>query len=140
MITRFADGSDRLPPLPLMAGLLGAALLSAILIWLVGGSMLVAATYAGGLLVLILALLLTNGLRGAAEQDGHGQPDWSVTHAAIENRRRAIAITDRANRVVCSNTCYDQWFGGEAAPPELGFEASDRDRLTGGTVSGPRKI
>ena len=27
MITRFADGSDRLPPLPLMAGLLGAALL-----------------------------------------------------------------------------------------------------------------
>ena len=93
--------------------------------------MLVAAAYAGGLLVLILALLLTNGLRGAAEQDGHGQPDWSVTHAAIENRRRAIAITDRANRVVCSNTCYDQWFGGEAAPPELGFDESDRDRLTG---------
>ena len=131
MITRFVDRSDRLPPLPLIAGLLGAAILSATLIWLVGGSILVAAAYVGGLMVLVLALFLTSGLRGTSENDGQSQPDWSVTHAAIENRRRAIAITDRANRVVCSNTCYDQWFGGEAAPMELGFDPSDRDRLSG---------
>ena len=123
------DRADRLPPLPLIGGLLGAAILSATLIWLVGGSTLVAAAYVGGLLTLTLALLLASRLRAAPEDEGLGQPDWSVTHAAIENRRRAIAITDRANRVTCANTCYEEWFGGGAAPMELGFDTADREKL-----------
>ncbi|MEC7399324.1 MAG: PAS domain-containing protein, partial [Pseudomonadota bacterium] len=92
---------------------------------------LVAAAYVGGLLTLTLALLLADRLRTAPADEGLGQPDWSVTHAAIENRRRAIAITDRANRVTCANTCYEEWFGGEAAPMELGFDAADREKLAG---------
>ena len=124
-----SERADRLPPLPLIGGLLGAAILSASLIWLVGGSTLVAAAYLGGLLTLTLALLLANRLRAAPADRGPGQPDWSVTHAAIENRRRAIAITDRANRVTCANTCYEEWFAGEAAPLELGFDAIDREKV-----------
>ncbi|MCH2487762.1 MAG: hybrid sensor histidine kinase/response regulator, partial [Erythrobacter sp.] len=129
MIGGLADRSDSLPPLPLIAGLLGAAILSVAMIWLIGGSALVALAYAGGLLVLVLALLLANRLRAAPSDHALSQPDWSVTNAAIENRRRAIAITDRANRLACANTCYEEWFGGHAAPLELAFGAQDREKL-----------
>ncbi len=48
-------------------------------------------------------------------------PDWSVTVAAIEAtpRNTAIAITDRANRLVCANALYTDWFGVDHAPPNL---------------------
>ena len=131
MIDGLTDRSDGLPPLPLLGGMLGAAILSTALIWLVGGSTLVATAYAGGLLALTLTLLLAARLRATPVDTVAGQPDWTVTHAAIENRRRAIAITDRANRVVCSNTCYGTWFESEVAPFEIGFESSDREKLVG---------
>jgi len=34
-----------------------------------------------------------------------------VTFAAIDGGEAAIAITDRAGRLVCANGLYDRWFG-----------------------------
>src|SRR3546814_15689807 len=44
---------------------------------------------------------------------------WSVTVAAIEQPGESIAITDRANRLVCANSTYLKRFGIANAPPNL---------------------
>src|SRR5690606_366206 len=56
-------------------------------------------------------------------------PDWSVTVAAIEQPGLAIAITDRANRLVCANAAYELWFGSSHAPPRLPVDDASADEL-----------
>ncbi|MBX7496435.1 response regulator [Qipengyuania sp. 6B39] len=119
----------RLPPLPLILGVVAACVISVALVWLVAGATVVAIAYGGALVAVLLMLLLAARLRtGAVEQD-LGLPDWSVTAAAIENSRRALAVTDRANRLTCANTSYEEWFERAAAPLELPFAPKSRERL-----------
>lgn len=118
-----------LPPLPLLAGLAAAVVVSVGVIWLLGGTSVAALAYGGGLVALVLTLLLAARLRTAPGDDAGTQPDWSVTVAAIENRRRAVAVTDRANRLTCANSAYLDWFGGEVAPVELPLDEPSRGAL-----------
>src|SRR3546814_6819417 len=41
----------------------------------------------------------------------------------------AIAITDRAGRMVCANDLFATWFGGFVTPPGLPLEGQGADRL-----------
>ena len=114
--------SNRSAVLP-MAGTLGAAfIVSILLVWLVGGDLVAALAYAGGLATLLAGLVLLSRLNAAPPETAQGQPDWTVTTIAIENKRRAIAITDRANRVSCANSSYEAWFGKLIAPSEQDFD------------------
>ena len=54
----------------------------------------------------------------APAEGGFATPDWSVTVAAIARDDCAIAITDRAGRLVCANALYRAGFG-LAPPPNL---------------------
>ncbi|TMM50494.1 response regulator [Qipengyuania marisflavi] len=108
---------------------MGAFFLSVGLIWVLGGTSVTALAYGGALLTLLLTILLAARLRSTPEADGAAVPDWSVTSAAIENRRRAVAVTDRANRVTCANTTYDSWFAADCAPTELPFDDAARQTL-----------
>ncbi len=108
----------------------GAALVSAALIHFATGSTEVTLAYAGGLAVLGLA----GWAAGRRRQEGGGAhdalPDWSVTASAIEQPGVAIAITDRANRLLCANSPFEDWFGSAHAPPRLPLEAPAVGRLT----------
>ncbi|WP_341711291.1 response regulator [Erythrobacter sp.] len=119
----------RLPPLPLILGIAFACVASVGLIWLVGRDSVAAMAYGGALLAILLTLLLMARLRALPEFVELAQPDWTVTAAAIENRRRAIAITDRANRLACANSSYEEWFDGARGPMELPFDAASRDQM-----------
>ena len=118
-----------LPPIPLLFGILLALAVSVGLVWLVGGTSLVALAYGGALLTVLLTLLLAARLKTPEETAQLTQPDWAVTAAAIENRRRAVAIIDRANRLVCANATYEAWFGGQGAPHEISLDEASRKRL-----------
>ena len=110
--------------------LLGAGLVvSLALVWAVSGNPLLTIGYAAGLLALGglgWALLRP---RTAAQEIEHALPDWSVTVAAIDHPDLAVAITDRAGRLVCANPCYETWFGIGSAPPRLPVNAASLDRL-----------
>ncbi len=127
MISASEDGLLRLPPIPLVIGLLVAMILSVGMVWLLGASGLMAAAYAGGLLTLMLGLLLITRLKSPLAVSDLAPPDWSVTHAAIENKRIAIAITDRANRLTCANSTYRDWFGIDAEPQALALDNQGRE-------------
>lgn len=117
------------PSARLGAALAGAVIGSVLLVWIAAGSALMAAAYAGGLAVLVLALAFSTRLGRRADDAGHALPDWTVTAAAIDNPRRAIAVTDRANRLVCANASYRRWFASVSPPSELGFSGASGEGL-----------
>ena len=110
--------------------LLGGALLgSAALVWFVSGQPLVAAAYAGGVVALGGLGRVLIRTRAPAPVPDFAQPDWSVTQAAIERPGAAVAVTDRAGRLVCANTRHLEWFGVASAPPRLSLDPSAVERL-----------
>ncbi len=56
-------------------------------------------------------------------------PDWSITHAAAQLSNAAIAISDRAGRLVCANDHFTKAFPGLKAPPDLGVDDSSQALL-----------
>ncbi len=56
-------------------------------------------------------------------------PDWSITHAATQMSNAAIAISDRAGRLVCANDHFTFAFPGLKAPPDLGIDDTNRTLL-----------
>ena len=56
-------------------------------------------------------------------------PDWSITHAAIQMNNAAIAISDRAGRLVYANDHFTDAFPGLKAPPDLEIDDASRALL-----------
>ncbi|HEU4820624.1 MAG TPA: response regulator [Qipengyuania sp.] len=131
-MSSFADrlaAIDNAPSARLGAALAGAVLASVLIVWIAAGSALIATAYAGGVAVLVLSLAFSNRLGRQPDDGAGGLPDWTVTAAAIDNPSRAIAVTDRANRLVCANASYQRWFASIAPPSELGFAGASADGL-----------
>lgn len=125
-----AEGeAEGLPPVPLLFGILLAFAVSVGLVWLVAGTSLAAAAYGGSLIAVVFALLLSARMRSKPVEQSVGQPDWSVTAAAIENRRRGVVVVDRANRLTCANSTYEKWFGADVAPHEVPFTDEAKQKI-----------
>lgn len=107
----------------------GALAASVLLLWFVSGSLLIAAAFGAGLVVLGLIAAILARRAGRSEAGEYPVPDWSVTVAAIENDEIAVAITDRANRLVCANAAFADTFGSSNAPSALPLEAASVDLL-----------
>ncbi len=107
------------PPARLLAGLGGALVASAGILYFATGSGLVALAFALASAVLLGGVVLLDRIRVSPASEGPAATDWSVTVAAIERAGEAIAITDRANRMVCANHFFLDSFGPGAAPPSL---------------------
>jgi two-component system cell cycle sensor histidine kinase/response regulator CckA len=107
-----------------------AALASIALVQFATGSPVVTLAFAGGLVVLgLIAFAAARGARTARNADTPAMPDWSVTVTAIEQPGVAVAITDRANRLVCANATFELWFGSSHAPPRLPVDGASADAL-----------
>ena len=118
-------GIDRLD-----AVFLGMAFLaSSAVVWLVTDTWLALVAYAGGLGVLGLVVWLAARPRSIPVLAEHLQTDWSVTALALEDSTMAVAITDRANRLICANSAYSDRFGNGDAPPVLPVDDSARAAL-----------
>jgi two-component system cell cycle sensor histidine kinase/response regulator CckA len=107
-----------------------AALVSIALVHFVTGSAAVTLAFAGGLIVLgLIAFAAGRGNPASRPAEAQAMPDWSVTVTAIEQPGIAVAITDRANRLVCANACFELWFGSSHAPPGLPVDGSSAEAL-----------
>ncbi|PXA97196.1 hybrid sensor histidine kinase/response regulator [Nostoc sp. 3335mG] len=56
--------------------------------------------------------------------------DWSVAHALASASDDALAVTDRAGRLVCANDRYEVLFAGFPTPPDLPIGEIANARLT----------
>ena len=110
--------------------LVGAALIvSLALVWFVTRNALATIGFAAGLLALGGIGWLLSRPRAVASETEQALPDWSVTVAAIDRPDCAVAIIDRAGRLVCANPRYESWFGAHSAPPRLPVDPASLDRL-----------
>ena len=107
-----------------IAGLSAAGLVLAMI-----GNMLVAASFLGAAIVVIGAVIawrmLAPGARVAARAI-----DWDFTRAVAQTSDDAVAVTDRAGRLVCANDAYDALFEGFPTPPGLPLDESGVAALT----------
>ncbi len=112
--------TDPEPPqltLPLAIAV-GAGVVAAAIVLLITDSLAVAAGFAAAALVIAGAMLLAARLFPAAEAD-EGAVDWSVAHVLASMSSDALAVTDRAGRLVCANDRFGTLFPGYPAPPNL---------------------
>ncbi len=112
-----------------LLAVLAALVLGLLLLWFVTGEMILVAAYGGG--ALVLGAVVVALVRRAPEQAGEefALPDWSVTVSALERSESAMAITDRAGRLVCANDRLVTWFGVSTAPPMLPVNQASLERL-----------
>ena len=111
--------------------MLGAALLvSIVAVWAISGLPLLTVAYAGGLATFIALGIALNRMRPSQAVAELAPPDWSVTVAAIERPDVAVAITDRANRLVCASTLFADQLGVGKAPPNLRVDGPSLEALT----------
>ncbi|NVE94090.1 hybrid sensor histidine kinase/response regulator [Altererythrobacter lutimaris] len=111
----------------MIAGLGLAFILSLGALWTVSENIVLLLSFGAGLVILSLVAFALERMRNIPALDVEASADWSVTLAAMELPGIAIAITDRANRLVCANTAYVEAFGAALAPTGLsqGREASE---------------
>ena len=126
-----ADASHiELSSKPVAAGIGAAMVVSALIIFVTTSDAVVTAAYTAGLAALMLGVFLFERWQARPAEAEHAVPDWSVTVAAIEGRGDAVAITDRANRLVCANTGFVDAFGENSAPPSLPFDRPQLELLS----------
>ncbi len=124
-----ASAQPAIPRQPDWLPVAAALAISLALLWFVTREPALVAAFGGGLIALG-ALARTVLSRHPAERTAEfALPDWSVTVAAIDRDDVAVAITDRAGRLVCANRCYEDWFGAAHAPPRLPADDASLERL-----------
>ena len=114
----------------LYAGLGAAFAVTALVIFLATFDTLLTGIYVAGVAVLLFFLFTLERSDGEPETPQSFMPDWSVTFAAIERPGVAIAITDRANRLVCASSAFVEAFGAASAPPALPLSGTGPEALT----------
>lgn len=107
----------------ILGALLLALLVSAGVLFALTGEAVLALGYVLGVTLLLLGLMVLDRTRVKGADAAATLPDWTVTVTAIEQPDEAIAITDRANRLVCANTLYRETLSEAVAPAALTLEA-----------------
>src|SRR3569623_3022913 len=104
-------------------GLAAAAIALAILRSLpVAAAFLAAGLVIGGALIVARRLFAGNAAEAA-------EPDWSVARALAAGSSDALAVTDRAGRLVCANDRYEALIGGFPQQPALPLGDADASAL-----------
>lgn len=100
----------------LVAALAGIA--AAGLVLLLVGSWIAAAGFFAAAIIVVGAVIAWR-LLNPVVRDAPRPVDWDLTRAVAEAATDAVAITDRAGRLVCANDAYEALFGGFPTPPGL---------------------
>lgn len=128
-------GSGAVVPIPgglsrLDAALLaGLALLSVGLLFWATRDAVLAAGFLGGLALAAGGVILFRRLFPAAVAGDAALPDWTMLRTAVDHDDIAVAITDRAGRLVCANDLFATWMGGFVTPPGLPLEGRGAELL-----------
>ncbi len=116
---------------PIREGLMlaGGALMGTLLLWLVSETLILPAAFFAT--ALLLGALGWGWLRqqSVREEISFAIPDWTVTLAALERPDQALAITDRAGRLVCASSLYRDCFGIDQPPAQLALDPASVEAI-----------
>ncbi len=113
----------------LMAILVLATFTSLIILWFTTHSLPLVGGFGGGLIAIWALLDYSRRTKPDVDETGTLPPDWSITRATAELAGAAVAISDRAGRLVCANTAFTKSFEGLRAPPDIGVDEGTSELL-----------
>ncbi|MFD1106516.1 response regulator [Sphingobium olei] len=99
--------------------LIVAALASALLVLYAAGSLPLAAGFAAAVLTAAALMVWYQRLYPPDVVNRDATPDWTVARAAADASTMAIAVTDRAGKLVCASDLFGEWFPGYPTPPAI---------------------
>jgi len=123
-----AWAADRSSPLALPLLIL-MALMSAGLVVYAAGNWALGAGFGAAVLAGAALLGWYRRLYPQEVAVGEAVPDWTVARAAADASNMAIAVTDRAGRLVCASDLFGEWFPGFPTPPQITGDSSLSDSL-----------
>ncbi|MEE9434185.1 MAG: response regulator [Sphingorhabdus sp.] len=97
----------------------GAILASLLLLWLATRNPVVVGSFAAGLVGLWGLADYIRRTRPVEAVTETLPPDWSITRDTADLALAAVAVSDRAGRLVCANGLFAKWFEGLRAPPNI---------------------
>ena len=119
MATRVPASSGLAPVRTAAIVAAAAGLVAALLVlWLVHDVFAAAGFLAGGVIAIGM-VVVWRLLAPAAAAAGGGAVDWAFIRSVASASADAVAITDRAGRLVCANDAYSALFDGFPTPPGL---------------------
>lgn len=111
--------------------LAGLMLLSLLTLWFTTQNPLLIGSFAAGQIGLWALIDYFHRSRPAKIAGGRLPPDWSAARTIADLSSDAIALSDRAGRLVCANGQFGKWFEGLRAPPDIQVDAVAREILVG---------
>ena len=120
--------------------LAGGLVLSLGVVWFATHQVVLTAGFAGGALALGGLVIALAAREQRLPEASLAEPDWTVTVAAIDHGPAAgtvaIAIADRAGRLVCANTAFEQAFGTQPPSAREGDDIASAMRYGWRDVAG----
>ncbi|WP_404339004.1 response regulator [Sphingomonas sp. MMS12-HWE2-04] len=102
---------------PLAAALLAGLAAAALALYALHDPAIAVGFAGAGLIAGAVLLGVRRLLRAPDAAEAH--IDWSVAHALATAAEDAVAVTDRAGRLICANARYEAMFAGWPTPPNL---------------------
>jgi two-component system, cell cycle sensor histidine kinase and response regulator CckA len=124
------DGGDAAGARLAVAWLAAATSLSALILWLVTNNVVMVGALLAGMVACWALANYVRRTRAPEAVTTELPPDWSVTRALADQDSSAVAITDRAGRLLCANDLFTRNFDGLRAPPDLGLGEAAHELLT----------
>lgn len=112
-----------------VAGLAVASIMSAVILWIVTHNIILVGALLAGMVAFWAAADYLRRNRAPQLVASALPPDWSVTRAVADQDQAALAITDRAGRLLCANDRFGKLFEGLRAPPDLGLDDASHELL-----------
>ena len=105
---------------------LACGLISALVMFAIVGNAFVAAGFGGAAFVIAVAFYGWSR-REVTQPKAETTVDYALANMLAETSADAIAVTDRAGRLVCANSAYAQMFDGYPTPPALPLNEDNAD-------------
>ncbi|WP_242146529.1 response regulator [Sphingomonas sp. BAUL-RG-20F-R05-02] len=107
---------------------LASGVAAALVILLLLGNIVIAAAFLATAILIGGGALAYRRIFPASGGEG-AEPDWALARVLAGASPDAVAVTDRAGRLVCANDRYETLFGGFPTPPDLPLDSNDAERL-----------
>ena len=107
---------------------LASGVAAAAVILLLLGNIVIAAAFLATAILIGGGALAYRRIFPASVGEG-AEPDWALARMLAAASPDAVAVTDRAGRLVCANDRYEALFGGFPTPPDLPLDGNGADRL-----------
>jgi two-component system cell cycle sensor histidine kinase/response regulator CckA len=104
---------------PLIAAGAAGLVAGGVVLWAIDSLPVAAGFAAAAVLIGAAAMLLRRPAAAAAGDADPAAIDWSLAHVLATMSSDAIAVTDRAGRLVCANDRFGTLFPGYPAPPAV---------------------